>query len=188
MDAGHCAILWISKWIRYADQITSVCVLIQINTQINTAFVLYSMLCYVSIYIEPFPLVSKCSKALFSSLSRCDTHHSMFNVMFLESNQETVLACSRYRALPTIFMTGSAGIWTQGLITSWLKLWCSRPFTHASPVWPSYDVSWYVKPYLDYATSKTRSPSVCSESSCTKICAVIWDEVSVSTPFGMITE
>jgi hypothetical protein len=91
------------------------------------------MLCYVSIYIAPFPLVSKCSKALFSSLSRCVTHHSMFNVMFLESNQETVLACSRYRALPTIFMTGSAGIWTQGLITSWLKLWCSRPFTHASP-------------------------------------------------------
>jgi hypothetical protein len=34
----------------------------------------------------------------------------MFNVMFLESNQETVLASSRYRALPAIFMTGSAGI------------------------------------------------------------------------------
>jgi hypothetical protein len=81
-----------------------------------------NMLCYVSIYIAPFPLVSKCSKALFSSLSRCDTHHSMFKVMFLESNHETELACSRYRALPTIFMTGSAGIWTQGLITSWLML------------------------------------------------------------------
>ncbi len=90
------------------------------------------MLCF-NLY-SAFSTRFKCSKALFSSLSRCDTHHSMFNVMFLESNQETVLACSRYRALLTIFMTGSAGIWTQGLITFWLKLWCSRPFTHASHV------------------------------------------------------
>jgi hypothetical protein len=89
----------------------------------------YVMLCYVSIYIAPFPFVSKFSSALFFSLSRCDTHHSMFNVMFLESNQETVLACSRYRALPTIFMTGSAGIWTQGLITSW---WSFDALDHSS--------------------------------------------------------
>jgi hypothetical protein len=66
------------------------------------------MLCFI--LYSAFSTRFQVLKGAFFSSSRCDTHHSMFNVMFLESNQETVLASSRYRALPAIFITGSAGI------------------------------------------------------------------------------
>jgi hypothetical protein len=80
---------------------------------IYSTSIVYVVLCYVMLCFNLYSAFSTCFqvlKGVFFSSSRCDTHHSMFNVMFLESNQETVLACSHYRALPTIFMTGSAGI------------------------------------------------------------------------------